>query len=395
MLNEQQQKAAKEIETLRGKHKGMHTLMGYAGTGKSYMCGYLASQVFRNPCMCSPTNKASRVLSKFTGKEAITLAQALCLRLDKGSLMQYADPMDKLKEHDVLIIDEASMLGKSYMKRLQEQVDIPILFIGDPEQLPPVKEEHEGAPAFKVKDKSMLTQIVRQAEGNPLIAYSMKIRTEGFDEDIPVDGESIIAMEDSKAIPLSVAAAKSGSSFVVAAWRNKTVDAHNLAVHRLLHPDGSEFSEGEKIVFQAPTKDPLSGEILFSNGDEAIVQKVRDSVWTTPEGSGVELRLPAWLVTLDTGDVVKVLKRTSKQNFQSHIDGLFQRGMAPLAWSLIESVSDIKHTYAMTVHKLQGSTYDAVGVKTQDLLSCPIGDIRRKLAYVAVTRAKKKVVFFV
>ena len=49
----------------------------------------------------------------------------------------------------------------------------PILVMGDPAQLPPVKGK---SPFASEKPDAMLTEICRQAEGNPIIAMSKIIR---------------------------------------------------------------------------------------------------------------------------------------------------------------------------------------------------------------------------
>lgn len=55
---------------------------------------------------------------------------------------------------------------------------------------------------------------------------------------------------------------------------------------------------------------------------------------------------------------------------------------------------DLRHSYACTVHKAQGSTYDTVYVDLDDLYKAIRNkDMYNRLLYVAVSRAAKKVVF--
>ena len=54
---------------------------------------------------------------------------------------------------------------------------------------------------------------------------------------------------------------------------------------------------------------------------------------------------------------------------------------------LDSDVDVMQHAYAITVHKSQGSTYDNVLVLTPNILTCPGHSTRRRLLYVAYTRA--------
>ena len=54
---------------------------------------------------------------------------------------------------------------------------------------------------------------------------------------------------------------------------------------------------------------------------------------------------------------------------------------------------DLRYTYASTINKAQGSTYDTVYVDLNDLAKCSNRDLQLRLLYVAVSRARHKVVF--
>ena len=54
---------------------------------------------------------------------------------------------------------------------------------------------------------------------------------------------------------------------------------------------------------------------------------------------------------------------------------------------------DLRYTYASTINKAQGSTYDTVYIDLNDLAKCNDRDLQLRLLYVAVSRARHKVVF--
>lgn len=401
-LTTDQEKALVEIKASY-EAKRDHVLMGYAGTGKSYLCDTLVRTVYKNPLLCSPTNKAAKVLSDFTGRTVYTLASVLCLRLEKGNLIQYAQP--DLGGHDVVIIDECSMIGSYYttlIKKFISERGVPVLYVGDPEQLPPVKEEHEGAQAFKVKHKSLLTQIVRQAEGNPLIAYSMHIREHGFaGDEIPRDGKHIKIMPEEGIIEKTAELRQKGVSFVVAGWRNREVDRINYGVHECIYgKDTPEYAIGEEIVFQEPLVN-IHSEVMYNNSDVTIIKHIE---LDKTDFGHYKQSFRIWRVTVGHPDFPDdedynlkflTLHRDDKQRFQNLVSKFFQTKQPQAAWAMLELVTEIKHTYAMTCHKLQGSSYDIVAVLTLDLLECYNADMRRRLAYVAVTRPRKTVAFLI
>jgi exodeoxyribonuclease-5 len=76
-------------------------------------------------------------------------------------------PLPKL-----IVVDEASMINEFHQKEL-EAYGIPVLYVGDQFQLPPI----QGKSLVATQPDFLLTQIHRQAEGNPIIQLSMMVRS--------------------------------------------------------------------------------------------------------------------------------------------------------------------------------------------------------------------------
>ena len=81
-------------------------------------------------------------------------------------------PLDKV---GFLIIDEASMVNKEILSYIEKNTkDIKVIFIGDEGQLPPVGEPF--SPVFHAEYPILeLTEIIRQAEDNPIIDFNITI----------------------------------------------------------------------------------------------------------------------------------------------------------------------------------------------------------------------------
>jgi hypothetical protein len=65
------------------------------------------------------------------------------------------------------------------------------------------------------------------------------------------------------------------------------------------------------------------------------------------------------------------------------------RKASAAGWALRNRYADIRHAYAMTVHKSQGSTFGAVVLAWDSFQRCPDIGARTRLLYVALTRTAK------
>jgi len=59
-----------------------------------------------------------------------------------------------------------------------------------------------------------------------------------------------------------------------------------------------------------------------------------------------------------------------------------------------EKIPELRARHACTVHKSQGSSYDTIFIDAADLSTCRQPDMVARLLYVAVSRARKRVVFY-
>ena len=135
--------------------------MGFAGTGKSYLLG-AAREVWEKQGYrvlgATLSGIAAEGLAGSSGIESRTLASRLYY-WDKGE--------QRLTANDVLVVDEAGMLGSRQMARVMEEVQASgakVVLVGDPEQLQAI----EAGAAFRAILERVgfeeLTEIRRQRE---------------------------------------------------------------------------------------------------------------------------------------------------------------------------------------------------------------------------------------
>lgn len=391
-LTTDQQKAYDEImASLSDKSNPRHVLKGYAGTGKTYLTEYVAKN-FGNVVVAAPTNKAAKVIQDMTGFSASTLAKMLNLRLERGKLIQMGTP--SFEGSDLIIIDECSMIGRRYFDLIHKFVpsSTPILFVGDPAQLPPIGEKHSKV--FDLPNQSMLTDVVRQKGGNPIIGFSVQLRSRVFNmTDIPFDNDHIRKMNGEQVIPLALKASKSNS--VVAAWTNRTCQYVNFGAHKLAFGnDSMDFVPGEEIVFQEPLID-ADKAILLNNSDITTVRSCKEGYMTDESLAFGKHRFKTWEIETKEGYVFSSVQEGDRARFKMLLEQYDTAGLDDRRWMLKEREVDVRHTYAMTCHKLQGSTYDNVLVACRDIVANRNKKEMTQCMYVAITRASNRLGMFV
>lgn len=121
-------------------------LRGYAGTGKTTLTEFLIKTLLKEALrvgVAAPTHKAVKVLkeSKVDGVEYRTVHSMLRLKEKRndttGEITYEEDKFSKesipIEDLDVLILDEASMLGKDLFMRIAEWIrrnKLRVIFIG-------------------------------------------------------------------------------------------------------------------------------------------------------------------------------------------------------------------------------------------------------------------------
>jgi len=153
------------------------SMVGPAGSGKTTLTRTLIERAERPVVLGAPTGKAANVLAKATSRRASTLH-----RLHYGEVYEdedrnpiFGQPGPPCAPGDLLIVDEASMVGKKLYDEFMSWVPegATVLWVGDREQLPPVN--GTWGPNL-LEPTAALTEVHRQARGNPIISYATAIR---------------------------------------------------------------------------------------------------------------------------------------------------------------------------------------------------------------------------
>lgn len=182
-----EQSAARDaiLKWWKYKPKQIFTVAGYAGVGKSSVVNQVIEDLQLTGdevAFVTFTGKASLVLTN-KGVPAITIHRLIYAPI----IQKYRDGMGREKERvtgfklkneeslddtRLIVVDEVSMVGAKLLADLASY-KIPMLVLGDPEQLPPVQDN--GNKLLDTPDV-FLTEIHRQAAGNPILWASAMIR---------------------------------------------------------------------------------------------------------------------------------------------------------------------------------------------------------------------------
>ena len=265
-----------------------------------------------------------------------------------------------LGDHSVagIVIDEVSMVDQHLGKDL-ESFGKKILVLGDPAQLPPV-----GAGGYYTKRKPnvMLTEVHRHARNSGILRLATTIREGGsLDEFESCADVEIITDKDEDALPSVVMGANQ-----VLVGMNVTRRAANRRYRELL----GKTDPG-----------PMTGDRLVCLRNEHDLGLFNGSQWTVEKAEADLDSLTTWMQLRSEDDT----SRTEVTSWMHHMLGksdelgsmrFGRRDMSEFDWS-----------YALTVHKAQGSQWNHVVLFDQ---SQSFRSNARQWLYTGITRAAER-----
>jgi len=377
-------------------------LSGYSGCGKSTLVrtlldrlpGYQKTAKLINPSMIefeptltATTNKAAENLAQITGYEVKTIHSVLGLRVNTdfktNTTTLIARAMADL-EHLVLFIDEASYIDKDLLGWIFKRTKhCKIVFIGDPAQLAPIKAN--STPVFDAGfGGAALTQVVRQAEGHPIIDLSTKFRhtvNSGEFFAFKPDGHHIQHL-DRQAFSAAIEAEFTRPDWKyrdskILAWTNKCVVTFNQFVRNLAKGD-PHFQVGDYAVCNSFLQ--IGRQSIKTDQLVQITGIAEDSMMHGVLGN---------VMSID--HTITAFQPKSLADQKTAIKLARAKGDINTVAVIENSFIDLRGAYACTINKAQGSTYDAVYIDLDDVSRCNSGDQIARMLYVGVSRARNHV----
>ena len=429
---------------------------GYAGTGKTTLMRSFceALSLFKIPMvLLAPTGRAAKVLANYTGRASSTIHKAIYRQATADSSSPFGLSFNKVRG-GVFVVDEASMIGDETViangaspiwgggRLLSDLVEYVfsqpgnrLVFIGDPDQLPPVG--LDKSPALDIGylkgfgltvGQVWLSEVIRQAQDSLILWNSMGLRAiveaaEGLEGRPKILGREGADVEHVTGAGLLEKIEDSYSRYgmretVIITRSNRRATLYNIAIRAQSLYIEEKLAKGDILIV---TKNNYlwaekAGIDFIANGDIAEVVSIygysemcglhyadvsirlvdRDEVdidckilldYLTADVAVVD-EVSQLKVEVSSEQIMKRLERITEEDYGDYSNK--SKRATDIRKDPWINALQVRFAYAMTCHKAQGGQWDSVFV---DVGYVDENVTTRQLAqwlYTAVTRARKK-----
>lgn len=372
--------APEQIEACRkALTSGVMVLTGGPGTGKTTTINTIIRMfdMFKmKVLLAAPTGRAAKRMSEATYRSAKTIHRMLEFGFVEGEGFRFGRSEDRPLDADIIIIDEASMIDVMLMYNLIKAIKAGtrLILVGDVDQLPSVG---PGNVLKDIIDSKMvelveLKKIFRQARQSLIVLNAHRVNKGEFPV-IKNQGQDFFFMEEedperikdtiiqlvSERLPKFSGCDPINDIQVITPMRKTITGVENLntVLQNVLNPP-----RPDKIEVKV-------GATVFRLGDKVMQIKNNYGKMVFNGDIGV-------ICEIDTEEKVVNISFTDAD------------GERVIPYEYYE-LDEIVLSYAISVHKSQGSEYPVVvmPVTTQHFIM-----LQRNLIYTGITRAKKMVV---
>jgi Ti-type conjugative transfer relaxase TraA len=340
----------------------LSVVVGYAGTGKSTMLGEA-----RAAWEADGYQVRGAALSGIAA-EQLEAGAGITSRTVHSLLFQWEQGREVLTDRDVLVVDEAGMIGSRQMERLLSQaeaVGAKVVLVGDPEQLQAI----EAGAAFRA-----IAERVGTAEITEVRRQRAAWQQQATRELATGRTEAALARYEAAGMVQGHATLDDAKAAIVAGWdaaRQENPDARQIML-AYRRDDVRDLNARARAVRQA------AGEL----GDDYRVQTERGAREFAAGDRVYFLRNERSLGVKNgtLGTVVRI---------EGHVPGQGDRLAVRLDDGRavgfdVKDYAHIDHGYAATVHKSQGVTVDRTHVLASSHMD-------RHAAYVGLSRHRERV----
>ncbi len=445
-----------------------YVISGQAGTGKSFITKYIIENIFKNKrvCVSAPTHKAAAVIEQFSGLKGFTIHSLHGLRPNFNIIDFNVDKikfealgLNKFMKYNIIIIDESSMIGGDLFKLnniRSLQYNTKIVYIGDKLQLSPISGSNiELSPVFNNKYGTELTDIVRQSASNSLMILFKLLRIDIVNNSSKfIDyinnsnnsnnikngiGFSIIPsikMRDNIILAFKSDEFKNDiSSYKVCAYTNNRINIWNKFIRHSIIDNKDIIYKGDILMGYKTIVDEYLSPIIINGNDYIVINsysKLSDfkfKIFVTTikdltsgfiheinivDHTDISFKLyynKLYILYHNAvyGDLIhKGELWRMYYNFKDLYITMFNFNLTDKNGRKLSTIAkELDYGYAVTVHKLQGSTIKNLFVDCLDIIfykgnkrmprynyeSRPnVIEIRNRMLYTALSRVSNKAV---
>lgn len=372
------------------QNKQVIEVSGAAGTGKTTLIKYFIDRLelkMENVLFVAFMGKAAVQMAR-TGLPAKTIHSAIydyvesIARDEDGKMIIKSNGKPKiihrfeLKDHlskkiKLIVVDEGSMVDPNIGRDLLS-FNIPVVVLGDLNQLPPVF----GDPFFLKEPDIILKQIMRQAENDPIVWLANQV-LDGNELKPGVYGNSAVIRKSD-----------------ITDFNLKKADMIITGTNKLRYNINQYMRESIKGI----------KKLEYPHVNEKVICKKNN--WGQSIGDNIYL-MNGLTGFVDTIYRESYNKKSMKMDFRPDFSKKIFRGiefdyrhMYSVPGTTNETDSNpynflydkFEYGYAITTHSSQGSSWENVLYFHEPFLS---GDDNKKLLYTGITRASKSVVIII
>lgn len=367
---------------------GVHIITGGPGTGKTTIIKcliFVLQNLRRTYCLCAPTGRAAKRMSEATGEGAKTIHRLLDLDFRDGEGHFNYNDTTRLPA-DVIICDEVSMVDEYVFNSLIKAVEdgSSVILVGDKDQLSSVGAGNVLSDLIECKQFNVtyLTQIYRQSEDSLIITNAHRINN----GEMPIfDNQSKDFFFVEKANPFDILETAQ-SMCTVRLPKYLNIESKDIQVLSPMKKGVAGVINLNKQLRDSINntvvigEDLKSGEYTFRVGDK-VMQNVNNYELEWKQFSTIGYECGRGVFNGDIGYITFINRQDLSFTIRFDDDKVAEYSFG--------DIDQIIPAYAISVHKSQGSEFDAVVIT---LTKGNFYIMTRNLLYTAVTRAKRMVV---
>ena len=356
-------------------------ISGGPGTGKTTIINAIVKlyidqnrlssvDVLDHIALLAPTGRAAKKMGTSTGLPASTIHRYLKWNKDSNEFMINEDNKNYQR---LIIIDEVSMIDTSLFAALLKGIHnyVKLILVGDAFQLPSV------GPGLILSDMINsdlfnyvpLNYIYRQSENSYIPYLAREVKNKDLCEEFTEKRDDYnFLITDSKEIKIKI-------KKIIEAGITKGFNENNLQILAPMYKGDNGIDNLNKMLCdifnpKVNQRQITYGDIIYKEGDK-VLQLVNDTDNNVFNG---DIGFIKSIATTNNGYKKEVITI----DFDGNIV-MYQK----------KDLKNIKHAYAMTIHKSQGSEFDHVIMP----ITYHYGSmIYNKLLYTGISRAKKSLI---
>jgi exodeoxyribonuclease V alpha subunit len=347
-------------------HERFGLVTGGPGTGKTTCVKRVLTELGPRARvgLCAPTGKAAKRLQETTGRKAQTIHRLLQYRPGAGFTYNRDAPL----EYDLVICDESSMVDIELAGALWDAIGDSgrIIMIGDADQLPPVGPGRPFADLCTADEvpKVRLTTLHRQEEQSWVALNAPRV--------LVGEAPDLTARHDFEFVPV-VGAAEVVPAVVAAVGGDK--QAQVLIPQR---PGAAGVTAANVALQGALNQEPDFGDKGLQR--EHYRLRVGDQVIHTRND---------YTLGVFNGEIGEMVDYQSGHPVVLYPDGGLNNEPRQVTYATFEQAGALELSYALTVHRSQGSEFPRVVCVVHSTHSYALS---RQLVYTAITRTRGRLV---